>query len=78
MVSTKEEADHSLPYLISVALLDGQVMPEQYTAERITRGDVQGLLQKVSIRPSDEFFNRFPKEMPCRAHNDAPKRSCSE
>ena len=65
-VSTKEEADHSLPYLISVAFLDGQVMPEQYTAERITRGDVQRLLQKVSIRPSDEFSNRFPKEMPCR------------
>src|SRR5579872_4878675 len=66
VVSTKEEADHSLPYLISVALLDGQVMPEQYAAERITRGDVQGLLQKVSIRPSDEFSSRFPKEMPCR------------
>jgi 2-methylcitrate dehydratase len=66
MVSTKEEADHSLPYLISVALLDGQVMPEQYRAERITRRDVQGLLHRVSIRPSDEFSNRFPAEMPCR------------
>ncbi len=78
VVSTKEEADHSLPYLISVALLDGQVMPEQYTVERITRGDVQGLLHKVTIRPSDEFSNRFPKEMPCRLNNDAPERSCSE
>jgi 2-methylcitrate dehydratase len=66
VVSTKEEADHSLPYLISVALLDGQVMPEQYSTERITRGDVQGLLRRVSIRPSDEFSSRFPKEMPCR------------
>jgi 2-methylcitrate dehydratase len=66
VVSTKEEADHSLPYLISVALLDGQVMPEQYAAERITRDDVQGLLHRVSIRPSREFSNRFPKEMPCR------------
>ncbi|MDP2728221.1 MAG: MmgE/PrpD family protein, partial [Dehalococcoidia bacterium] len=28
-VRTKEEADHSLPYIVSVALLDGQVMPEQ-------------------------------------------------
>ena len=66
VVSTKEEADHSLPYLISVALLDGQVMPEQYAAERITRDDVQRLLQKVSVRPRDEFSSRFPKEMPCR------------
>ena len=32
---TKEEADHSLPYMVAVALLDGQVMPEQYRPERI-------------------------------------------
>ena len=51
LVSTKEEADHSLPYLISVALLDGQVMPEQYTTERINRRDVQELLNKVSVHP---------------------------
>src|SRR5690348_15444831 len=66
LVSTKEEADHSLPYLISVALLDGQVMPEQYTTERINRCDVQELLNKVSIHPTDEFSKRFPDEMPCR------------
>ena len=66
LVATKEEADHSLPYLISVALLDGQVMPEQYTMERINRRDVQELLHKVSIHPSDEFSSRFPDEMPCR------------
>jgi len=65
-VSTKEEADHSLPYLVSVALLDGQVMPEQYEPERIMRQDVQGLLHKVSVHAVDAFSNRFPKEMPCR------------
>ena len=66
LVRTKEEADHSLPYVISVALLDGQVMPEQYTAERINRRDVQELLNKVSVHPTEEFSKRFPKEMPCR------------
>jgi 2-methylcitrate dehydratase len=66
LVATKEEADHSLPYLVSVALLDGQVMPEQYITERINRRDVQGLLHKVSVHPSDEFSERFPEEMPCR------------
>ena len=29
-VRTKEEADHSLPYMVAVALLDGQVLPAQY------------------------------------------------
>ena len=66
LVATKEEADHSLPYLVSVALLDGQVMPEQYTTERINRRDVQELLHKVSVHPSDEFSSCFPAEMPCR------------
>ena len=65
-VSTKEEADHSLPYLVSVALLDAQVMPEQYAAERILRPDVQKLLHRVSVHPVDAFSDRFPSEMPCR------------
>lgn len=65
-VGTKEQADHSLPFLISVALLDGQVMPEQYSIERINRRDVQDLLNRVSVHPLDQFSNRFPHEMPCR------------
>ena len=65
-VSTKEEADHSLPYLISVALLDGKVMPEQYSLERIKRPDVQNVLHRISIHPINEYSSRFPDEMPCR------------
>jgi 2-methylcitrate dehydratase len=66
VVHTKEEADHSLPYLVAVALLDGEVMPEQYLAERILGADVQALLQRVAVRPDDGFSRRFPAEMPCR------------
>ncbi len=65
-VRTKEEADHSLPYIVAVALLDGQVLPPQYLPERIQRSDVQELLRKVTVRPSAEFSQRFPAEMPCR------------
>lgn len=66
VVLTKEQADHSLPYMIAVALLDGQVMPEQYQPERIVRRDVQELLRRVIVRPSAELSQRFPAEMPCR------------
>ncbi len=66
MVRTKEEADHSLPYLMAVAILDGQVMPEQYRPVRIQSQDVQTLLRKVTIRPSENYSRRFPEEMPCR------------
>jgi 2-methylcitrate dehydratase len=65
-VRTKEEADHSLPYLIAVALLDGAVMPAQFSPERIRSADVQNLLRKVHVRPSDGFSRRFPLQLPCR------------
>ncbi len=65
-VRTKEEADHSLPYMVAVALLDGDVSPAQYVPERIVSEDVQTLLQKVSIQPKEAFSKRFPAEMPCR------------
>lgn len=65
-VHTKEEADHSLPYIVAVAILDDQVMPEQYLPERIESQDVQSLLRKVLVRPLYEFNRRFPAEMPSR------------
>ena len=65
-VRTKEEADHSLPYMVAVALLDGDVSPAQYVPERIVRNDVQTLLQKVTIKSDEAFSKRFPAEMPCR------------
>jgi 2-methylcitrate dehydratase len=65
-VTTKEEADHSLPYILAVALLDGDVGPRQYAPERIRAADVQQLLAKVFVRPSSEFSRAFPSSMPCR------------
>lgn len=65
-VLTKEQADHSLPYIIAVALLDGELTPAQYNPERILRSDVQGLLRRVTVRPAPEFSAAFPQEVPCR------------
>src|SRR5579864_6782317 len=65
-VRTKEEADHSLPYMVAVALLDGEVTPAQYAPKRIVREDVQSLLRRVVVRPDEEMSKRFPEEMPCR------------
>src|SRR5215831_7576754 len=65
-VRTKEEADHSLPYLVAVALLDAEVLPPQYAADRIVRADVQGLLRRVDVRPAADLSARFPAEHACR------------
>jgi 2-methylcitrate dehydratase len=66
VVGTKEQADHSLPYVLAVALLDGQLMPAQYAPDRIVAPDVQDLLRRVTIRPDHALSARFPEEMPCR------------
>lgn len=65
-VRTKEEADHSLPYIIAAALLDGAVTPAQYSPARIIRDDVQSLLGKIRIRPRDDYSRVFPAGLPCR------------
>lgn len=66
IVGTKEQADHSLHYMIAAALLDGQVMPAQYDSQRILRADVQNLLRRITVRPSEELSEGFPQQMPCR------------
>lgn len=66
LVRTKEEADHSLPYMAAAALLDGTVGPAQYQPERILRDDIQTLLRKIHVRPAADLSARFPEEMPVR------------
>ncbi|MFT0847092.1 MmgE/PrpD family protein [Actinomycetaceae bacterium L2_0104] len=63
-IRTKEEADHSLPWMLAVVLLDGELNPAQYAPERIVADDVQTLMAKVVITPDESFSRRFPNEMP--------------
>jgi len=63
-VRTKEEADHSLPYMLAVALIDGEVQPQQYTPERIAAEDVQTLLRRVTVTPDSRLSAQFPKRLP--------------
>lgn len=57
-VETKEQADHSLFYLVAVALLDKEVHPVQFEPERIKQPDVQKLLQKIVVQ------TKFPVHKP--------------
>jgi 2-methylcitrate dehydratase len=66
VIRTKEQADHSLPYLLSVALIDGDVTPAQFKPDRIAKPDVQALLKRVSTRPNHEFTAQYPRKMPAK------------
>ena len=62
-IRTKEEADHSLQYMVGVALIDGNVLPAQYEGDRVTRDDIQSLLKRFTVRPKQEYTDRFPDEV---------------
>ena len=65
---TKEQADYNLKYLSAVALLDGQVGPEQLETERVCRGDVQDLLTRVEVRPAPDLTAAYPERTSARVH----------
>jgi 2-methylcitrate dehydratase len=65
---TKEQADYNLKYLSAVALLDGQVGPEQLETERVRRGDVQDLLSRVDVKPAPDLTAAYPRRTSARIH----------
>ena len=62
----KEQGDYNLKYLISAALLDGQVGPAQLDTARIQAPDAQALLARVEVHPDEHFTARYPKELNAR------------
>lgn len=65
-VHTKEQADHNLKYMAAVALLDGDLWPEQYDPDRLKRPDVQSLMHKVYVEPKLTYTWQDPQRQPTR------------
>jgi 2-methylcitrate dehydratase len=63
---TRETADHSLPYIVAAALLDGTIEPESFSEERISGPHLHALIQKVRVRENPEFTKQYPNVVPCR------------
>jgi 2-methylcitrate dehydratase len=66
--STKEQADYNLKYLVGVALLDGQVGPEQLETERVRRDDVQDVLARVHVEAAADLTAAYPERTAARVH----------
>ena len=62
----RETADHSLPYCVAVALLDGTVNVRSFDAERLNDPKLQALTQRVRVIEQKEFIGWYPKAMPTR------------
>ena len=64
--TSKETADHSLPYAMAVGLADGMVTPLQFTQERIDDPALPAIMDKVKVVANEEFEKLFPEYQPSR------------
>ena len=66
-VTTKAQADHSLPYMLAAALIDREMTVASYAPERIRREDVQTLLRTVEVEEDPALTTQFENGfMPAR------------
>ena len=64
--TSRETADHSLPYCMAVGLVDGMVTPLQFREERVLDQSLIPIMDKIKVVPNDEFEALFPKFQPSR------------
>jgi 2-methylcitrate dehydratase len=62
--TTRETADHSFPYCIAAALLDGRVTLHSFDPKRLRDPALHELMKKVRVVTQPEFMGRYPAAMP--------------
>jgi 2-methylcitrate dehydratase len=60
--TTRETADHSMPYLVAAAFQDGAVTPATFAPSRIQDPALRPLIKKLRIVEEPEFTQRYPSE----------------
>lgn len=63
---TRETADHSLPYLLAVALVDGFIDQDSCAPERVVDPGLRPLMNKIRIAENADFTAAFPTEINSR------------
>lgn len=64
--STRETADHSLPYCTAVALADGEVTLAQFDPQRFTEAALLELMAKIKVHRDPALTARYPNGIPNR------------
>jgi 2-methylcitrate dehydratase len=61
----RETADHSIPYVVAAALMDGTVTPRQFDDAHLASPELRALLARIEVVTNDEFteaYERHPVE----------------
>lgn len=64
---SRETADHSIPYVVAAALLDGTVTPRQFDDAHLRSPELRALLGKIEVVSNDEFTRAYEK-LPVEHH----------
>jgi 2-methylcitrate dehydratase len=56
---TRETADHSLPYITAIALIDGEVTEKQFQPERFTDRKIWKFLEQVTVQRNAELTSLY-------------------
>ena len=59
--TSRETADHSLPYIVAVALADGEVTAKQFEPARVADPALLALVQRVKVQRHAELSARYPQ-----------------
>jgi 2-methylcitrate dehydratase len=63
--NSRETADHSFYYLAAVALLDGELTPAQFEADRWKDASIKALMERMTIRADASLNVYTPGSYPC-------------
>jgi 2-methylcitrate dehydratase len=64
--TTRETADHSLPYLIGAAMVDGDITLKTFTPARYRDPRVLSVVQKIRLEEDKAYTAAAPKTINCR------------
>jgi 2-methylcitrate dehydratase len=64
--TTRETADHSMPYVVASVLIDGAYTDAIFAPERLANPQTLALIDKISVTEDAEFNRRYPNSLPCR------------
>src|SRR6266436_4561859 len=67
---TRETADHSLPYITAIALIDGEITNKQFARERFADREVWKFLENVKVERNAELSGKYPKAVANIVHVD--------
>jgi 2-methylcitrate dehydratase len=64
--SSRETADHSLPFVVATCLLHGRLTSESFAEEVLGEPAVRGLMAKLSVREDQQLTDKYPAAAPTR------------